>query len=266
LIADETAFRRSMSGLFKMKIHIVIPARLASTRLPEKLLLRAGGKSVLQHTYEAACRATTHSGVTVAVDDGKLEREVRSFGGHVMMTSTTCQSGTDRLAEVAATLDDVEIFVNVQGDEPEIDPAAIDLVAATLIASPWAAIATVARPIRDMATLENSNSVKAVIGREGRALYFSRAAVPYVRDQTSESMLAAEPPLFWHHLGLYAYRREFLHWFASQRVGRLEQVEKLEQLRALEAGHSIVVARIDAAPAGIDTQVDFDAFAARLSR
>ncbi len=249
-----------------MRTHIVIPARLASTRLPEKLLLRAQGKSVLQYTYEAACRSTCASGVTVAVDDPKLAQEVRSFGGQVMQTSPLCQSGTDRLAEVAEVLEDVEVFVNVQGDEPEIDPGAIDLVATALVANPWAAIATVARPIREMATLNNPNCVKAVLGHGGRALYFSRAAIPYVRDGVSESMLANEPPLFWHHVGLYAYRREFLRWFASQAVGRIEEAEKLEQLRALEAGYSIVVVRIDAAPAGIDTQADFDAFAARLVR
>jgi len=262
-LPDET----SEAKIRIVPIHIVIPARLASTRLPEKLLLRAGGKSVLQHTFEAACRASSHSGITIAVDDGMLEQEVKSFGGNAVMTSPQCQSGTDRLAEVAAKLDDVDIFVNVQGDEPEIDPVAIDLVAATLVANSWAAIATIVRPIRDLATLENPNCVKAVVGSEGRALYFSRASVPFVRDGDdgkSESMLAAEPPLFWHHLGLYAYRREFLTWFASQGVGRLEQIEKLEQLRALEAGYAIVVARIDAAPAGIDTQADFDAFAARL--
>jgi 3-deoxy-manno-octulosonate cytidylyltransferase (CMP-KDO synthetase) len=248
-----------------MQIHVVIPARLASTRLPEKLLLRAGGKSVLQHTYEAACRASRPAGVVVAVDDIRLAHEVAQFGGRALMTSQHCQSGTDRLAEIALQLPAVDIFVNVQGDEPEIDPAAIDLVAETLMANPWADIATVARPIRDLPTLENPNCVKAVLGAGGRALYFSRAAVPHVRDGMTESMLATEPPLFWHHLGLYAYRREFLAWFGSQGLGQLEQVEKLEQLRALEAGRQIVVGRIDAAPAGIDTQADFDAFANRLN-
>jgi len=247
-----------------MRIHVVIPARLASTRLPEKLLLRAGGKSVLQHTYEAACRATLPAGITVAVDDGRLETEVAGFGGHCVMTSPHCQSGTDRLAEVAKRLPDVDIFVNVQGDEPEIDPGAIDLVAEALVASPWADIATVARPIRDRATLENPNCVKGVVGAQRRALYFSRAPIPFVRDGWSDSLLVAEPPLFWHHLGLYAYRREFLAWFAAQPLGQLEQCEKLEQLRALEAGRQIVVARIESAPAGIDTQADFDAFAARV--
>jgi 3-deoxy-manno-octulosonate cytidylyltransferase (CMP-KDO synthetase) len=246
------------------RIHIVIPARLASTRLPEKLLLRAGGKSVLQHTYEAACRSTIASGVTVAVDDARLADEVSSFGGAWVMTSPTCPSGTDRLAEVANQLPDVEIFVNVQGDEPEIDPLSIDLVAKSIVENSWADIATVARPIRDLETLQNPNCVKAVIGANGRALYFSRAAVPFVRDGVSSGHLELEPPLFWHHRGLYAYRREFLSWFSKQPQGTLEQIEKLEQLRALEYGRQIVVARIDAAPAGIDTQADFDAFEARV--
>lgn len=246
-----------------MSIHVVIPARLASTRLPEKLLLRAGGKSVLQYTYEAALKARLPSAVTIAVDDSRLEKEAIAFGAAVIMTSVSCQSGTDRLAEVAEHRPDVEIFVNVQGDEPEIDPNAIDQVARSLIDNPWADIATVARPIRELSTLENKNCVKAVIGNDGRALYFSRAAIPCVRDGVNASMLAAEPPLFWHHVGLYAYRRGFLRWFQAQPVGRLEQVEKLEQLRALESGKQIVVTRIDAAPAGIDTQDDFDAFLAR---
>lgn len=248
------------------RIHVVIPARLASTRLPEKLLLRVAGKSVLQYTYEAACKSTISQGITIAVDDEKLADEVHSFGGHCVMTSPACQSGTDRLAEVAAQLSDVDIFVNVQGDEPEIDPRSIDLVANALVDNPWADIATAARPIRDLETLQNPNCVKAVIGEGGRALYFSRAAVPFVRDGMNADILASEPPLFWHHLGLYAYRRSFLQWFANQPLGRLEQTEKLEQLRALENGRQIVVARIEAAPAGIDTQADFDAFASRLRR
>jgi 3-deoxy-manno-octulosonate cytidylyltransferase (CMP-KDO synthetase) len=247
-----------------MRIHVVIPARLASTRLPEKLLLRVAGKTVLQYTYEAAKKAKAPTGITIAVDDPRVEQEARSFGADVVMTNPACQSGTDRLAEVALQRPDVDVFVNVQGDEPEIDPQAIDLVADALANQPWADIATVARPIRDRATLENPNCVKAVVGSEGRALYFSRSVVPYPREGISDELLRAEPPLYWHHLGLYAYRREFLHWFASQPVGRLEQTEKLEQLRALEAGKQIVVARIEAAPPGIDTQADFDAFATRV--
>ena len=246
------------------RIHLVIPARLASTRLPEKLLLRAGGKSILQHTYEAACRARSAAAISIAVDHPRLADEAMSFGANVVMTSPDCPSGTDRIAEVARQLPDDEIFVNVQGDEPEIDPAAIDLVAGLLVNAAWADMSTAARPIRDMVTLNNPNCVKAVLGQDQRALYFSRAAIPYSREDRWEELLSAEPPMYWHHLGLYAYRREFLQWFAQQPSGVLEQTEKLEQLRVLELGKQIIVGRIDAAPAGIDTQADFDAFVKRL--
>lgn len=247
-----------------MPAQIVIPARLASTRLPEKLLLRAGGKSVLQHTYEAASRAACAAGVTVAVDDPRLAQEVDAFGGQAMMTNPQHPSGTDRIAEVAAMLPAADILINVQGDEPEIDPAAIDLVAGLLQNDPQAAMATVATPIRDASRLSDPSCVKVVIGRDGRALYFSRAAVPHVRDGVTPSVLAAEPPLFWHHVGLYAYRREFLQWFAAEPPGQLEQAEKLEQLRALQAGHPIVVGRVESAAAGIDTLADFETFRSRV--
>ncbi|WP_203329098.1 3-deoxy-manno-octulosonate cytidylyltransferase [Candidatus Laterigemmans baculatus] len=247
-----------------MQVQIVIPARLASTRLPEKLLLRAGGKSVLQHTYEAASRAACAEGVIVAVDDPRLAVEVDEFGGSALMTNPEHTSGTDRVAEVAATLPETAVFVNVQGDEPEIDPAAIDLVAGLLQKYPAAMMATVATPIRDPQRLEDPGCVKVVIGADHQALYFSRAAVPHVRGGVSALELDAEPPLFWHHLGLYAYRREFLQWFAAQPPGRLEQAEKLEQLRALEAGRGIVVGRVEAATPGIDTLDDFEAFRHRV--
>lgn len=246
-----------------MRVQIVIPARLASTRLPEKLLLTVGGKSVLQHTYEAASRSQVAAGVIVAVDDPRLAHEVDSFGGQVRLTSPDCQSGTDRVAEVAAELTDTDIFVNVQGDEPEIDPAAIDRVAQALIDHPEAAMATVARPIRDPESLLNPNCVKVVLGDQGRAIYFSRAAVPFAREGITPSLLQADPPLYWHHIGLYAYRREFLLWFASQPVAPLEAVEKLEQLRAIQSDKPIVVAAVESAAAGIDTLDDFRAFAAR---
>jgi len=248
-----------------IRTHIVIPARLASTRLPEKLLLTVAGKSVLRYTHEAASRSRVASGITVAVDDARLAREVESFGGRWVMTSPACPSGTDRLAEVARTMADVDVFVNVQGDEPEIDSDAIDLVAQTLIDNPWADIATAARPIRDAETLSNPNVVKVVLGLDNRALYFSRASIGYARDGLTKELLEAEPPTFWHHVGLYAYRRDFLEWFAMQGTSPLERIEKLEQLRALEHGRSIAVARIDASPAGIDTQADFDAFVGRLA-
>ena len=251
-----------------MRSQIVIPARLASTRLSEKLLRRAGGKSILQHTYESASRSKLSEGVVVAVDDSRLADEVTSFGGKAIMTSLACASGTDRIAEVATQFPEIDVFVNVQGDEPEIDPAAIDLVTKTLLDHPDASIATVATPIRDSRLLEDPSCVKIVmaefLGNCGRAIYFSRAVVPMDRDANVENLLAQDPPIYWHHIGLYCYRREFLQWFAAQPPSRLEQIERLEQLRAIEAGKTIVVARVESAAPGIDTQEDLDRFIATL--
>jgi 3-deoxy-manno-octulosonate cytidylyltransferase (CMP-KDO synthetase) len=247
------------------RCQIVIPARLGSTRLAEKLLLRAGGKSILQHTFEAASRASVAGGVVVAVDDERLAEEVRSFGGRTLMTSPQCASGTDRIAEVARAMPEVELFVNVQGDEPEIDPATIDAVAAALIDDPTADMATVATPIRDLAVLEDPSCVKIVLAQSGRAVYFSRAVVPHCRDGVTSEVLMQEPPLYWHHIGLYAYRRGFLDWFASRPTSPLEQSERLEQLRAIEAGKQIVVARVARQPPGIDTREDFEAFQQRIN-
>ena len=257
------------------RCQIVIPARLASTRLPEKLLLRAGGKTVLQHTYESACRAQVPQGVVVAVDDRRLADEVDAFGGRHIMTDPACPSGTDRIAAVAAELPDVDVFVNVQGDEPEIDPRAIDKVAQALIDDGSAEMSTAGAPIRNLNILQDPGCVKIVIAHakslaggagQGRAIYFSRSVVPHVREGVSEEILRTDPPTFWHHLGLYAYRREFLAWFATQSPSFLEQTERLEQLRAIEAGKRIVVVRVDGATSGIDTQADFDAFSARVAK
>jgi 3-deoxy-manno-octulosonate cytidylyltransferase (CMP-KDO synthetase) len=261
-----------------VKSLIVIPARLASTRLPEKLLRKVAGKTILQHTFAAASRCKVTDKVIVAVDDQRLADEVDSFGGDWIMTSKDCASGTDRIAEVAAAMPDVDVFVNVQGDEPEIEPSVIDLVAKVLIESD-AEMSTVGTPIRDQKILNDPSCVKIVMANEpgtearepgpedragqGRAVYFSRAAVPYHRDGVDATILAAEPPIYWHHIGLYAYRTSFLKWFASQRPSLLEQTERLEQLRAIEAGKKIVVARVEAAAPGIDTEADLVAFTQR---
>lgn len=257
------------------RCRIVIPARLASTRLPEKLLRRVAGKSILHHTFLAARRSTIASSIVIAVDDRRLADEVESFGGQWIMTDVNCPSGTDRIAAVAQADDssshDHDIFINVQGDEPEIDPAAIDQVAALLIDDPDADMATAGTPIRDAVKLDSASCVKIVMAnfdppnRRGRAVYFSRAAVPHDRDGDLEKTLASEPPLHWHHLGLYAYRREFLTWFADQPPSRLEQTEKLEQLRAIEAGRRILVTRVETATPGIDTEADLRAFAERVN-
>ena len=249
------------------RCQLVLPARLASTRLPEKLLRVAAGKTILRHTYEAAMRSRLADSVIVAVDDVRIAHEVESFGGRWVMTDPDCASGTDRIAEVAEKLPESDVFVNVQADEPEIDPQAIDLVAQTLLEDPKADIATVGTPIRDRSQLEDPACVKIVLGAgagQGRAVYFSRAAVPFSRDGITEAELNSEPPLYWHHIGLYAYRRDFLKWFASQPPSGLEQTEKLEQLRAIEAGKRIVVARVESATAGIDTPEDFESFRRRI--
>lgn len=252
-----------------MRIMIVIPARLASGRLSEKLLLRAGGKSVLQWTYEAAKRATITDEVIVAADDPRLVAEVDSFGGEARLTSVSCQSGTDRIAEIALRNEDVNLFVNVQGDEPEITASTIDTVAGLLASRPDADIATAICPITHEQKLNDPACVKVIMGENDRAICFSRASVPFARDGLTPAMLAADPlpgrrHAFWQHIGLYAYRREFLLWFATHPSGELEQIEKLEQLRAIEAGKTIVAAEVKASAPGIDTLEDFREFKNRV--
>ncbi len=246
-----------------MSTLIVIPARLASTRLPEKLLLRAGGKSILQHTYEAASRARLADGVLVAVDDPRLAAEVTRFGGEALLTRATHRSGTDRVAQVAAERPDAQLLVNVQGDEPEVDPATIDLVIDQMKQSE-ASIGTAACPIRTTAALNDPACVKVVIDDSGHALLFSRSPIPHFRDGVTDEKLNVDPPIARQHIGLYAYRREFLAWFAAADPGGLELAESLEQLRAMAAGHRIAVADVQHAAAGIDTLEDYRAFQSRL--
>jgi 3-deoxy-manno-octulosonate cytidylyltransferase (CMP-KDO synthetase) len=244
---------------------IIIPARLASTRLPRKLLLRETGKSLIQHTYEAARQSTRASGVCVATDHAEILDDVRSFGGQVEMTSTAAPSGTDRVAEVARRMAGVEIIVNVQGDEPEIAGASIDLAIELLEANPAAVMSTLATPIRNRQQLEDPACVKVVFDAAGRAMYFSRSVIPHPR-QWDDALLTCGPPTFYQHVGLYAYRRDFLLRLAAMPPCRLEQVEKLEQLRVLDAGHPILVGVIDEPTFGIDTPEDYRAFVEKQKR
>jgi 3-deoxy-manno-octulosonate cytidylyltransferase (CMP-KDO synthetase) len=245
-----------------MKSYIVIPARLASTRLPRKLLLRETGKSVIQHTHEAAQRARKPSGICIATDHEEILREVQSFGGRAEMTDPNAASGTDRVAEVARKLSDVEIVVNVQGDEPELSGAAIDTAIALLEENPQAVMSTLATPIRTREKLLDPACVKVVFDARGRALYFSRSPIPHAREW-DDRLLADERAHFFQHIGLYAYRREFLLGLARIPPCDLEKIEKLEQLRVLDAGHSIMVAVIEEATVGIDTPDDYRAFVSR---
>ena len=241
---------------------LVIPARRHSTRLPDKMLLRAGGKSVLQHTYEAALRVKRSDLVLIATDDQEIAAECHRFGAPVVMTSPDCPSGTDRVAEAAAGFPAAEIIVNLQGDEPEADPAAVDRLFELLQATPTAAMATLATPIRDRRKLEDPSCVKVTFDVAGRALYFSRSPIPHARDW-DERLLTAEPAAFHQHIGIYGYRRRLLMQMPAWPVGRLEQIEKLEQLRVLENGEAILVAVTAHATRGIDTPEDFAEFAAR---
>ncbi|MBN2216067.1 MAG: 3-deoxy-manno-octulosonate cytidylyltransferase [Pirellulales bacterium] len=239
--------------------YVVIPARLGSTRLPEKMLLAETGKPLVQHTYESALRARLPEGVCVATDHPRIFEAVRSFGGEVHMTDPGAASGTDRVAEVARKMTHVDIIVNVQGDEPEISPEAIDLVVRLLEENPSVGMSTVCTPIRGRAQLDNPACVKVVFDRDGRAMYFSRSPIPHPRTW-SDALLRADPPHFHQHLGLYAYRREFLLKIAQMAPSPIERIEMLEQLRVLEAGHPILVGVVDVPTFGIDTLEDYRAF------
>jgi 3-deoxy-manno-octulosonate cytidylyltransferase (CMP-KDO synthetase) len=248
----------------RYRSYVVIPARLASTRLPRKLLLRETGKSVLQHTYESASRAAKPLGICVAADHEEIATEVQRFGGQVRMTSPTAASGTDRVAELARSLPDVDVVVNVQGDEPEIAADSIDLAISLLENEPQAVMSTLATPIRSRKQLGDPACVKVVFDERGRALYFSRSPIPHAREW-DERLLFADPPHFYQHIGLYAYRREFLLRLASMPQCALEKLERLEQLRVLSAGQTILVGVIDEPTIGIDTPEDYRAFVRRAN-
>jgi len=246
-----------------LRSYVVIPARYASTRLPRKMLLRDTGCTLLEHTWRQAQQATRPLGVLVATDDQRILEEVRGFGGKAVLTHVDCASGTDRVAEVARSmLGHAEILVNVQGDEPEIDPAAIDRTIELLEQDVTIDMSTVAAPIRSREHLQDSARVKVVFDERGHALYFSRSPIPHLRDG-DDSSLTACPPRFFQHMGLYAYRRSFLLQLAELPASPLEQCERLEQLRVLQAGHRIRVGVVPRASAGIDTPEDYADFVQR---
>lgn len=246
----------------RCRSYIVIPARLDSTRLPQKLLLRQTGKSVLEHTYDAARRAQKPLGIRVATDHQDIVAEVERFGGRAVLTKSDCASGTDRVAEVARNIPSADIVVNVQGDEPEISGEAIDRVIDLLEENPSAVMATLAAPIRSRRQLDDPACVKVVFDDQGRALYFSRSPIPHVRDW-NDALVEADPPVFYQHLGLYAYRRRFLLELAEMAPSPLEKLENLEQLRVLDVGETILVGTTNDVTRGIDTPEDYEAFVER---
>ncbi len=244
--------------------HIVIPARLASTRLPRKLLLAETGKPLICHTYEAALKAKRPAGVCVAADHAEIIAAVESVGGRAIMTDPAAPSGTDRVAEAAQKIPDADIIVNVQGDEPDLAGESIDLAIRLLEDNPDAVMSTLATPIRSRKQLEDPACVKVVFDAKNRAMYFSRSPIPRAREW-SDDFLAAQPPHFYQHVGLYAYRRDFLLQISRIPVCELEKIEKLEQLRVLNAGYTIVVGVVDEPTFGIDTPEDYRAFVERRS-
>jgi len=245
-----------------LKTLIVIPARLHSTRLPRKLLLDETGKTVLEHTYHAAKESKLADDVIVAADDAEIFDAVKSFGGQVEMTSVDHRSGTDRVAEVASRHPDFDIVVNVQGDEPELPGAAIDRAISMLVEDELAQVSTLATPIYSADQLNDAACVKVVFDHQHRAMYFSRSPIPAAKVW-DESLLKVTPPLFWQHIGLYAYRQNFLADYPALTASPLEQTESLEQLRVLQAGLTISVGQIDHPIAGIDTAEDYQLFVSR---
>lgn len=239
-----------------MRVAVIIPARYASSRLPGKPLLRDTGKYLIQHVYERARQAKCGSDVIVATDDERIFDAVRGFGGRVAMTRSDHPSGTDRIAEVAAHLP-ADVIVNLQGDEPQIDPRAVDQLA-ELMTAPGTDMATLAVPITEADSYRSPNVVKVVCDDTGRAMYFSRSPIPMVRD--GEPDFAAKPARFLQHLGIYAYRRSFLLKIAGSKPHPLEESEKLEQLRVLGTGGTIRVGLVAHSHRGVDTPADYAEF------
>lgn len=240
-----------------MKTAVIIPARYASSRLPGKPLLKETGKYLIQHVYERACLARNIDQVVIATDDSRIMAAVERFGGRAIMTSSEHVSGTDRVAEVAHDLD-ADVIVNLQGDEPLIEPSAIELLPRLLQDNSEAAAATLAVPLASLDRWQNPNCTKVVCDDLSRALYFSRSPIPYVRDGHPD--FSSHPPRFLQHLGIYAYRRSFLLRLASMEPSALEQLEKLEQLRILALGRAIQVGLVSHSSPGVDTFEDYQEF------
>ena len=237
-----------------MKILGIIPSRYQSTRFPAKSLADIKGKSMVQRVYEQASKASMLSKVIVATDHEKIEKHVLDFGGEVAMTDPNHQSGTDRCNEVLTKLgcDQFDYVINIQGDEPFIDPKQIDTVAQLLVDG--CEIATLIKSLESSEELLSPNTVKAVINQKGEALYFSRSPIPHLRGHNEEDWLSHHT--FYKHIGIYAYRSDILQKISTYQISKLEKAESLEQLRWLEKGHKIMTAITEIDSLGIDTPED----------
>jgi 3-deoxy-manno-octulosonate cytidylyltransferase (CMP-KDO synthetase) len=235
----------------KIKTLGVIPARYAAQRFPGKPLALIAGKSLVQRVYEQAAKAKRLDKIVVATEDTRILEAVEKFGGDAMLTSPDCATGTDRVAEIARAVD-AELVLNIQGDEPLMRPEMIDQLVEGMQKDTGCVMGTLARKINAAEQLTNPNVVKVVVGRNGNALYFSRSQIPYVRDATDQFRGGT----FYKHLGIYAFRREFLLKFVALPASELEKTEKLEQLRALENGYAIKVLITPHDSIGVDRPED----------
>ena len=238
-----------------MKSLGIIPARFTSSRFPGKPLVKIGQKTMIQRVYEQCLKSSALDDVIVATDDQRIFDHVISFGGNVKMTSADHPSGTDRIAEVAREMDDFDLIVNIQGDEPFIRPEQIENVLSVFDKNKKVGIATGVRPIDEVADIHNPNVVKVVFDKNGKALFFSRSPIPFLRNEKKENWQTIH---FYKHIGMYAFRRETLLEITQLPPSRLEQLESLEQLRWLENGLDIFVTQLPFDSFGIDTPEDVE--------
>nr|WP_294790218.1 3-deoxy-manno-octulosonate cytidylyltransferase [uncultured Mucilaginibacter sp.] len=238
-----------------MSILGIIPARYASSRFPGKPLVDIAGKSMIQRVYEQAAKCADLTDVMVATDDDRIFNHVIQFGGKAIMTGDYHQSGTDRCAEVAAIHTDYDVIINIQGDEPYIDPEQISKLAACF-AAPDVQIATLIKRIKNEQELHNPNSPKVVVNKMNEAVYFSRSALPHIRGEQPENWL--EFYTYYKHIGIYAYRADVLQQITKLEVSALEKAEALEQLRWIENGYRIKVAETDFETYAVDTPADLE--------
>ncbi|MCK5083830.1 MAG: 3-deoxy-manno-octulosonate cytidylyltransferase [Candidatus Omnitrophica bacterium] len=241
-----------------MKIIGIIPARWASTRFEGKVLAEVGGKPMIQHVWERARQSELLNDLIIACDDERVVVAAEQFGAKTVLTSKNCASGTDRIAEAVESIEG-DIIVNIQGDEPLIDPAVIDALATALVDDSSCLMGTMIKVLTSKKELKDPNVVKVVIDGEGNALYFSRSPIPYNRDDDDEA-------IYYKHLGIYAYRRDFLLSYKNLPKSNLEKVEQLEQLRVLEFGYKIKTVVTDVETIGVDTPEDLSRVEKLLSK
>ena len=241
-----------------MKKVIVIPARLDSSRLPKKVLLDLNGKTVLQRVYEQCLKVKNIDEVYIATDSLEIKEVCETFTNQVVITKSTHQSGTDRIGEAISSID-CDIVINVQGDEPFIEPSLIEALVNSFSNSEISMSSAMSK-INNVKDLQNSNVVKVVVDYHNNALFFSRSLLPYPRDvkEISIAKEVLEKYQFFRHIGIYGYRKDFLLKFVNMEQSYLEKVEKLEQLRALENGFKIKMIETDSSLMGIDTPEDYE--------